>query len=135
MTENNKPEWFEIAELDESAVPRRSTKKLPLAAVLATALVLGVGAVIAQTQEEPPANAVEKNSNQTVKPTAGSTANESVAPTHATIATATAKPSATASALQNPSIASLPTKGGDDHDEGEERSRHGEHHDDEGDDD
>ena len=149
MTDSNKPEWFEIAENDEPSVPRKSSKRLPSAAVIAAALILGVGAIVAQTQEEPPANAVETTSNQTVAsdskatttptesvtPAAGSAANESVAPAKTTIVTASAKPSTTSTGLQNPSIATLPTNGGDD--EGEEHSRHGKHHDDEdeGDDD
>ena len=143
MTDNNKPEWFEIAEKDQPSVPRKASKTLPLAAVLAATLIIGVGAVVAQVQEESPAIAVETASVQT------SASNNTASPT--TVAS-NAKPSpvvrianpsassavATTTGLQNPSIAKLPTKSGDDDDENEGRSRngnHGEDDDDEGDDD
>ena len=143
MTDNNKPEWFEIAEKDQPSVPRKASKTLPLAAVLAATLIIGVGAVVAQVQEKSPAVAVETASVQT------SASNNTASPT--TVAS-NAKPSpvvrianpsassavATTTGLQNPSIAKLPTKSGDDDDENEGRSRngnHGEDDDDEGDDD
>jgi negative regulator of sigma E activity len=143
MTDNNKPEWFEIAEKDQPSVPRKASKTLPLAAVLAVTLIIGVGAVVAQVQEKSPAIAVETASVQT------SALNNTASPT--TVAS-NAKPSpvvrianpsttsavATTTGLQNPSIAKLPTKSGDDDDENEGRSRngnHGEDDDDEGDDD
>jgi hypothetical protein len=143
MTDNNKPEWFEIAEKDQPSVPRKASKTLPLAAVLAATLIIGVGAVVAQVQEKSPAVAVETASVQT------SASNNTASPT---TAASNAKPSpvvrianpsassavATTTGLQNPSIAKLPTKSGDDDDENEGRSRngnHGEDDDDEGDDD
>ena len=134
MTENNKPEWFEIAENDGPALPPKASKTLPLAAVIATALILGVGAVVAQVQEESPATAVEiaavqtTASSSTASPT--SVAQVSNPSTSSTIAGT--------SGLQNPSIAQLPTKGEDD-DDHEGRSHKGDHDDDddedEGDDD
>ena len=134
MTENNKPEWFEIAENDGPAVPPKASKTLPLAAVIATALILGVGAVVAQVQGESPATAVEiaavqtTASSSTASPT--SVAQVSNPSTSSTIAGT--------SGLQNPSIAQLPTKGEDD-DDHEGRSHKGDHDDDddedEGDDD
>ena len=133
MTENNKPEWFEIAESDGPAAPPKASKTLPLAAVFATALILGIGAVVAQVQEESPAIAVDaasvqaSPSNNTASPT--SVAQNSKSST----VTSIANPAATTvmagtSGLQNPSIAQLPTKGGDDDDDEDED-------DDEGDDD
>ena len=125
MTENNKPEWFEIAEKDQPSAPRQASKTLPLAAVLAATLIIGVGAVLAQIQEEPPATAIETTSTQTVAANS-STPSASTAP----VATPSVNPTAiTTPHLQNPSIAQLPTKRGGDDDEG--RSGHG---DDEGDD-
>ena len=122
MTENNKPEWFEIAESDGPAAPPKASKTLPLAAVFATALILGIGAVVAQVQEESPAIAVDaasvqaSPSNNTASPT--SVAQNSKSST----VTSIANPAATTvmagtSGLQNPSIAQLPTKGGDDDDD------------------
>jgi hypothetical protein len=138
MTENNKPEWFEIAESDGPAAPPKASKTLPLAAVFATALILGIGAVVAQVQEESPAIAVDaasvqaSPSNNTASPTSVAQ-NSKSAP-----ATRIANPAATTvmagtSGLQNPSIAQLPTKGDDD-DDHEGRSRNGNHEDDDEDD-
>jgi hypothetical protein len=128
MTENNKPEWLEIAENDGPAVPPKASKTLPLAAVFATALILGVGAVVAQVQEESPAMAVDTASVQTTvsSSTASPTlvAQVSKSSPNARIANpATSSAIAGSSGLQNPSIAQLPTKGGDDdedEDEGED---------------
>ena len=130
---NNKPEWFEIAENDGPAVPPKASKTLPLAAVIATALILGVGAVVAQVQDESPATAVDITSVQTTASSStalpASVAQVSNPSTSSTIAGT--------SGLQNPSIAQLPTKGEDD-DDHEGRSHKGDHDDDnedEGDDD
>jgi len=120
MTENNKPEWFEITENDGPAVPPKASKTLPLAAVFATALILGVGAVVGQVQEESTATAVGAVSAQSA----------------ITNTTTTSAPVARVaeSSLQNPSIAQLPTKSEDD-DDHEGRSHKGDHDDDDDDDD
>ena len=136
MTENNKPEWFEIAENDGPAVPSKASKTLPLAAVFATALILGVGAVVAQVQEESPAMAVDTASVQTT--VSSSTASPTLVAQVSNPATSAAI--ASTSELQNPSIAQLPTKteDDDDDDDHEGRSHRGDHDDedeDEGDDD
>jgi hypothetical protein len=135
MTENNKPEWFEIAENDGPAVPPKASKTLPLAAVFATALILGVGAVVAQVQEESPAMAVDTASVQTT--VSSSTASPTLVAQVSNPATSAAI--ASTSELQNPSIAQLPTKTEDDDDDDHEgRSHRGDHDDedeDEGDDD
>ena len=144
MTENNKPEWFEIAESDGPAAPPKASKTLPLAAVFATALILGIGAVVAQVQEESPATAVDTTSVQTAS------ANNTASPTSvaqisksspiARIANpATNSAIAGTSGLQNPSIAQLPTKGGDDDDDDDDddhegRSHNGDHEEDDEDD-
>ena len=127
MTENNKPEWFEITDKDEKPELRKVSKSLPLSAVLVAALVLGVGAVVAQTQNETPASAVTANAVQATDvqatPTSSSIANP---------VTAAVVGTAAAGKLANPSISKLPTRGGDD----DEDDHHGRgHHDEDEDDD
>ena len=125
MTENNKPEWFEIIDADEKPAPRKVSKTLPISAVLVTTLILGVGAVVAQTQNQTPASATSAGVQQTQSAEAN--------PTAAAVVGGVA-----ANKLANPSIANLPTGGGDD-DNDEEDNHHGRgHHDEdheEGDDD
>jgi hypothetical protein len=125
MTENNKPEWFEIADNDRPSVPRKASKSLPLAAVFAATLIIGIGAVVAQSQDEPPANATETTSTQSTMAPAAAT-NTSATPASSSVnnpaVKTVAKSAATSSGLQNPSIAKLPTKHGDD--EGEGRGNH-----------
>jgi hypothetical protein len=125
MTENNKPEWFEITDADEKPALRKVSKTLPVSAVLVTALVLGVGAVVAQTQNQTPASATSAGVQQTQSAEAN--------PTAAAVVGGVA-----ANKLANPSIANLPT-GGEDDDNDEEDNHHGRgHHDEdheEGDDD
>jgi len=141
MTENNKPEWFEIAENDGPAVPPKASKTLPLAAVFATALILGVGAVVSQVQEESPAVAVETASVQTTASNSTSSPTSVAQVSKSSPIARIANPASTSaiagtSGLQNPSIAQLPTKGGDDDDdEHEGRSRNGDHEEDDEDED
>ena len=61
MTENNKPEWFEIAENDGPAVMPKSSKALPMLAIFGAALIIGVGVVVAQVQEKSPVDPVASN--------------------------------------------------------------------------
>ena len=123
MTENNKPEWFEIAESDGPTQPAKVRRSLPVAAVMAAALIIGVGAVVAQTQEEPPANATETTSVANNQITAATTAAATTAPTTAAPKSAVTP---TQSAIANPNIAKLPTGGEREEDEGEHEGR--EHH-------
>jgi hypothetical protein len=134
MTESNKPEWFDITEDDGPVAPPKASKTLPLAAVLVAALILGVGAIVAQTQDKSPVNVVESTSAQPTASqiTTSSTVSSKATPASSVIRIANPAASATvtpATSLQNPSIATLPTKGGDDDDEGDDDD------DDEGDDD
>jgi hypothetical protein len=127
MTENNKPEWFEIAENDGPAAPPKASKALPMLAVFGAALIIGVGAVVAQVQEKSPVDPVASNPAQTAS------ASNSSSPESGT-------PNAMAtSGLKNPSIAQLPTKGDDDDDddddEGEDDDEDEDDDDDEGEDD
>ena len=133
MTENNKPEWFEITDADEKPALRTVSKTLPVSAVLVTALILGVGAVVAQTQDQTPASATTASVEQTQSAQASSSPQ-----VVSTVKSAVANPTTAAAAvvgavatnkLANPSIAKLPTGGGDDDDD------HGRGHDDDDDDD
>ena len=123
MTENNKPEWFEITDADEKPALRKVSKTLPVSAVLVTALILGVGAVVAQTQDQTPASATSAGVQQTQPAEANPTA-----------AAAAVVGGVAAEKLANPSISKLPTGGGDDDDD-EEDDHHGRGHDDDDDDD
>ena len=130
MTENNKPEWFEIAESDGPAAPPKASKKLPLAAVFATVLILGIGAVVGQVQEKSPVNPDEAASVQTIV----SDNITASAPVVRIANPATSSAITGNSELQNPAIAQLPTKGDDDDDDDEDEDEE-EEDDDEGDDD
>ncbi len=141
MTENNKPEWFEITDADEKPALRKVSKTLPVSAVLVTALILGIGAVVAQTQDQTPASAITAGVEQ-IQPEQGSSSPQVVstiksAVANPTTATAAVVGVAATNQLANPSIAKLPTGGGDDDDDDEEDDHHGRGHDDdeEGDDD
>jgi len=127
MTQNNKPEWFEITDADEKPELRKVSKSLPVSAVLVAALILGAGVVVAQSSNETPASAISASSGKT--PTV-----ESNPKTAAIVAGTVA-----ANKLANPSIAQLPTSGGDDDDDDDdddhERGHHDDEEDDEGDDD
>jgi len=139
MTENNKPEWFEITDADEKPELRKVSKSLPISAVLVAALILGVGAVTAQTLGISPLSALNITATQTAQPENNPTAQavsstKSAVANPTTVATVVAGTVAT-NKLANPSIAKLPTGGGDDEDD--EDDDHGRGHDDEdeGDDD
>ena len=139
MTENNKPEWFEITDADEKPELRKVSKSLPVSAVLVAALILGVGAVTAQTQGVMPLSASNTNASQTAQPE-----NNATAQAASTVKSAVANPTTAAAVagtvaankLANPAILKLPTGGGDDDDDDDDDD-HGRDHDDdeEGDDD
>ncbi len=135
MTENNKPEWFEITDKDEKPELRKVSKSLPVSAVLVAALILGVGAVMGQTQNETPASAVTANAVQATDSQASptSTAVSAVKSAVSNPVSAAVFGSAVASKLANPSISKLPS-GGDDEDDDEDDHGRG-HEDDEDEDD
>ncbi len=137
MTENNKPEWFEITDKDEKPELRKVSKSLPVSAVLVAALILGVGAVMGQTQNETPASAVTANAVQATDAQASptSTAVAAVKSAVSNPVTAAVVGTAAASKLANPSIAQLPTGGGDDDEDDDEHRGRGHHEDDEDDED
>ena len=120
MTENNKPEWFEITDTDEKPQLRKVSKSLPISAVLVAAMILGVGAFVSQSPDLAPVSSASAapEENVGVQSAATSPADSSVKSAianPATVATIGAVAVA-ATALANPSIAKLPT-GGDDDDE------------------
>ena len=121
MTENNKPEWFEITDADEKPELRKVSKSLPVSAVLVAALILGVGAVTAQTAQ-PENNATAQAASTVKSAVANPTTAAAVVGTVAT------------NKLANPAIAKLPT-GGDDDDDDDDDDDHGRDHDDDDDDD
>ena len=130
MTENNKPEWFEITDADEKPELRKVSKSLPVSAVLVAALILGVGAVTAQTQGVMPLSASYTNATQTVQPennaTAQAVSNVNSAVANPTTVAAAVAGTVAANKLANPAIAKLPTGGDDDDDDDD----HGRDHDD-----
>ena len=134
MTENNKPEWFDITAADEKPELRKVSKSLPVSAVLVAALILGVGAVTAQTQGVLPLSASNTNASQSAQPE-----NNATAQAVSTVKTAVANPTTAAAVvgtvatnkLANPAISKLPTGGDDDDDDDD----HGRDHDDDDDDD
>ncbi len=134
MTEDNKPEWFEITDADEKPELRKVSKSLPVSAVLVAALILGVGAVTAQTQGVMPLSASNTNATQTAQPE-----NNATAQAASTVKSAVANPTTAAAVvgtvatnkLANPAIAKLPTGADDDDDDDD----HGRDHDDDDDDD
>ena len=127
MTENNKPEWFEIAENDGPTAPPKASKTLPVLAVFATALILGIGAVVAQVQNNSPASAVDAASVQTEATNNATSQSPMTDPSVGSSVSST-------SGLKNPAIAQLPTKGDDD-DEDEDEDEEDEDEDEDEDDD
>lgn len=151
MTPEKKPEWFQLADADNSASTRKISKGLPIMALVAVAAIIGVGAIFAQPQEQSPANATETVAPAVVNSTQTSAKSETVAPANTdapavtsakkeSVAPATAEPTTKAEpvapkapaapGIANP-LAKKP-KGGE-----HEGREHGEHEgdDDEGDDD
>jgi len=151
MTPEKKPEWFQLADADNSASTRKISKGLPIMALVAVAAIIGVGTIFAQPQEQSPANATETVAPAVVNSTQTSAKSETVAPANTdapavtsakkeSVAPATAEPTTKAEpvapkapaapGVANP-LAKKP-KGGE-----HEGREHGEHEgdDDEGDDD
>jgi hypothetical protein len=122
---SNKPEWFEMAENDGPVGPPKASKALPLAAVFATALILGVGAVVGQVQEGTSVVAIDTASVQSEATNATTSATPVASNSQASPVARLANPAVNSaivatSGLQNPSIAQLPTKGGDDDEDDDE---------------
>ena len=138
MTPDKKPEWFQLADADNSASIRKISKGLPIMALVAVAAIIGVGAIFAQPQEQTPASATETLAPAVVELTQISTQSESVpasinnAPA-GTASVVTPIAPKTPAGVANP-LAKKPMGGGDDDEEDEEDEEDDEDHD-EGDDD
>lgn len=57
MKPSPKPEWLELSANDNATFHRRASRGLPVLALVATAAIIGAGAVFAQPQVLPVANA------------------------------------------------------------------------------
>ena len=136
MTPNKKPEWFQLADADNSASIRKISKGLPIMALVAVAAIIGVGVIFAQPQEQTPASATETLAPAVVESTQVSTQSESV-PTSinnapaGTASVVTPIAPKTPTGVANP-LAKQPMGGDDDDDDDEDED---EEDDDEGDDD
>ena len=121
MTPDKKPEWFQLADADNSASIRKISKGLPIMALVAVAAIIGVGAIFAQPQEQTPASATETLAPAVVEATQTSTQSESVpasinnAPAGTASVVTPIAPKSPAG-VANP-LAKKPMGGGDDDDE------------------
>ena len=138
MTADKKPEWFQLADADNSASIRKISKGLPIMALVAVAAIIGVGVIFAQPQEQTPASATETLAPAVVEATQTSTQSESVpasinnAPAGTASVVTPIAPKSPAG-VANP-LAKKPMGGGDDDDEDDDEYE--DHEDDgEGDDD
>ena len=138
MTPNKKPEWFQLADADNSASIRKISKGLPIMALVAAAAIIGVGVIFAQPQEQTPASATETLASAVVESTQISTQSESSpvlisdAPAGTTSVVTPIAPK-TQAGVANP-LAKKPMGGDDDDDEDEDDDDEDENED-EGDDD
>ena len=133
MTPDKKPEWFQLADADNSASIRKISKGLPIMALVAVAAIIGVGVIFAQPQEQTPASATETLAPAVVEATQTSTQSESVpasinnAPAGTASVVTPIAPKSPAG-VANP-LAKKPMGGGDDDDEDDDEY---ENHEDEG---
>ena len=111
MTPPNKPEWMRLAETDSAPQVKKSGRTLPALVLAAAMSIVGVGALVSQNGTETPVITSDQGTNL-------STASSPVEP----------------SAAKQPSIATLPTGGGDDDDDDDDKDED-EDDEDEGDDD
>jgi hypothetical protein len=139
MTPDKKPEWFQLADADNSASTRKISKGLPIMALVAVAGIIGVGSIFGQPQEQTPANATETIAPATVVSTQTSAQSQSVTPSNndapsstKSAITPSAPKAAASSGIANP-LAKKPMGGGDDDDDDEDDYE--DEDDDEGDDD
>jgi hypothetical protein len=129
--------WMEIAHEDAINDVRHTSKRLPYLAAAVSLAIIGAGAVFAQMNNEPPAQAEEISVTQTTQtPSVATTpaATTSTTPTPP-VATPTMTPGATPVI---PNVSPSAGKNNDDEREGDERhGRHGneDDHEDEEDDD
>jgi hypothetical protein len=124
MTPNKKPEWFQLADADNSASIRKISKGLPIMALVAAAAIIGVGAIYGQPQGQNLASASETLASAVVESTQISTQPESSpvlisdAPAGTTSVVTPIEPK-TQAGVANP-LAKKPMGGDDDDDEDED---------------
>ena len=94
--ENSKPEWFHMAEADDTPPRPRGKRVIRIMALATPLLALGAGLVFAQTQDTPNAVASAVTSASTPASTPVTT------------------PASASITIKKPSIAKLPTGGGND---------------------
>ena len=139
MTPNKKPEWFQLADADNSASIRKISKGLPIMALVAVAAIIGVGAIYGQPQGQNLASATETIAPAVVESTQISTQSASVpasvnnAPAGTASFVTPIAPKAPAG-VANP-LAKKPMGGGDDDDDDDDDDDEDEHDDDDDDDD
>ena len=117
MTPPNKPEWIHLAETDSAPQVKKSARALPALVLAAAMSIVGLGALVAQNGAETPAISSEQGINlSTASAPAATSAISPDVSTSAPNSTSVIQPGAP----QLPSIATLPTGGGDDDDEEDE---------------
>ena len=138
MTPDKKPEWFQLADADNSASIRKISKGLPIMALVAAAAIIGVGAIYGQPQGQNLASTTETLASAVVESTQISTQSESSpvlisdAPAGTTSVVTPIAPK-TQAGVANP-LAKKPM-GGDDDDDEDEDDEDEDEDEDEGDDD
>ena len=138
MTPDKKPEWFQLADADNSASIRKISKGLPIMALVAAAAIIGVGAIYGQPQGQNLASTTETLASAVVESTQISTQSESSpvlisdAPAGTTSVVTPIAPR-TQAGVANP-LAKKPM-GGDDGDDEDEDDEDEDEDEDEGDDD
>ena len=114
MTPPNKPEWIHLAETDSAPQVKKSARALPALVLAAAMSIVGLGALVAQNGVETPAISSEQGINlSTASAPAATSAISPDVSTSAPNSTSVIQPNAP----QQPSIASMPTGGGDDDDD------------------
>ena len=114
MTPPNKPEWIHLAETDSAPQDKKSARALPALVLAAAMSIVGLGALVAQSGAETPAISSEQGIN--LSTASAPAATSAISPDNSTSApnsTSVIQPNAP----QQPSIASMPTGGGDDDDD------------------
>ena len=117
MTPPNKPEWIHLAEKDSAPQDKKSFRALPALVLAAAMSIVGLGALVAQNGAETPAISSEQGIN--LSTASAPAATSAISPDNSTPApnsTSVIQPNAP----QQPSIASMPTGGGDDDDDDDE---------------
>ena len=117
MTPPNKPEWIHLAETDSAPRVKKSARALPALVLAAAMSIVGLGALVAQNGAETPAISSEQGIN--ISTASAPAATSAISPdisTSAPNSTSVIQPNAP----QQPSIASMPTGGGDDDDDEDE---------------